>query len=85
MSGCKSVFVIYNYISKHICFLSCNIQVEEAGALLVLIMEGMGAAMEGGSRDPYWTTLSFISFGECVINYKCYLIQRILSPRKVKV
>ena len=57
-SGCKSVFV-YSYISKHICFLYCNIQVEEAGALLVLIMEGMGAPMEGGSRDPYYTSQSY--------------------------
>ena len=28
---------------------------------------------------------SFISLGECVVNCKCYLIQRILSPGKVKV
>ena len=32
-----------------------------------------------------WFGESFISLGECVINYKCYLIQRILSPGKVKV
>ena len=33
--------------------------------------------------DVIWFWESFISLGECVINYKCYLIQRILSPRKV--
>ena len=34
-------------------------------------------------NDVIWFGKSFISLGECVINYKCYLIQRILSPRKV--
>ena len=32
-----------------------------------------------------WFGETFISLGECVINCKCYLIQRILSPGKVKV
>ena len=32
-----------------------------------------------------WFGETFISLGECVINWKCYLIQRILSPGKVKV
>ena len=51
MSDCKSVFFTTIFLSTCIFDVSINIEVEEAGALV--IMEGMGAPMEGGSRDPY--------------------------------